>query len=207
VALADDIDPFVDVFGGDPTEVINLGGITNGFVNVQPNDNADTTIYQLFNDTGSIVTSLKIETTIDTGLNAFFVEHTAFSISQGGAGYFKNQSLTYTPGTGDLIFSFSGVNPGNGDETCGLPGSPADCEINEQEGIPPGGTFTVQLGGWSNNASFNGTPLYSGQPHFTDSFTDEAPEPAMFLASGAGLLLIVGMVQFRRRRLAAVRTR
>jgi hypothetical protein len=193
--VADDLDPFVDVVGGDPTQVIDLGGITTGLVNVQPDNNAGTTEYQLFNDTGEIVTGLKIDTTIATGLNVTMVENLFFTTSQLGAGYFEHHTVTYNPTSGDLLFNFFGVEPPDGDELC----PQEDCEINEQEGIPPGGIFTIRLGGWTDNAMFGRTQLYTGRPTFTDTDT-LTPEPAMFVVTGIGLLLAVGVVQFRRRK-------
>ncbi len=65
-------------------------------------------------------------------------------------GYFKNCSVSFDsiPDSSnvELVYTYSGVNPPDGDEA---PGNPNGGEIGEYEGIPPDGVFTIELEGWS----------------------------------------------------------
>jgi hypothetical protein len=152
------------------------------------------------NNTGAIVTGLDFNMDIVTGLTKAEIADT-FTCNQGGRGYFLNCAVTYNSTTGDLDYLFSGVKPPDGDETCGLPRSPRDCEINEQEGIPLDGIFRIELTGWVADATVGDPTMVfpNGQlPVFTDTFT--TPEPSSFFSVGIGLLLLAGVFQFRRRK-------
>ncbi len=193
----------IGVKGGDPTcgqtSDVNLTGVNQ---TVEPDGFSGITCFIVTNNTSAIVTSLNFDMTINTGLTQDGLNVVGpggiFSISQiGGAGYFLNTALTYNTNTGDLNFDFSGVNKPDQDEQCPHP----DCEINEQEGIPPGGVFTIELSGWVDNLSVNDPiNIYKNLPDVTTTFS---PEPSTVFSLIVGLLLLVGVVEFRRRRSSA----
>jgi len=198
IALADTVDPGdpgIAVIGGDPPPPMD---ITTDLGNIQPNGNGNVS-FDFVNNSGGIVDELKFTVTIDKGLSTSLVDR-AFSISQGGAGYFLHDTVSYSSTTGVLTYDFFGVNPPDGDEGCHQ-----DNEFNEQEGIPLCGVFHVTLTGWVNNASFDRTQLYSGLPTFTDSFADVAPEPSTVAFSGLGLLMLAVVVELRRRKAATLK--
>jgi len=192
----------IGVIGGDP--VAPLLDITGDLVDVQPTAancislTGDCT-FVFNNDTGAIITSLDFNMDIATGLTKADIAE-SFSCSQGGLGYFKNCAVTYNAITGDLDYLFSGVNQPEGDEQC----PQKDCEVNEREGIPPAAPgyrqFSITLTGWVADATVGDPmPLFpNGLPTFTNSFT--TPEPSSLIALGIGSLLLVGVVQFRRRK-------
>src|SRR5271169_1739250 len=199
----------IAVDGGDPCQFI-AANITD----VQPTltaTNPGNFCYDLTNTAGGIVTSITFQIQIDAGLqdpdyltdpedhgvDDFVADN--FTCDQGGAGYFKDCNITYDKGTGVLTYLFSGVNKPDGDESC----TSTDHEINEQEGIPPCGMFHVTLTGWVANATV-GDPIqiYMNLPTFDNSET-VTPEPSTLFSLGSGLLLLVGVVQFRRRRSAS----
>jgi hypothetical protein len=196
VAMADSQDPGILVEGGDPMPM----DITVDLGNVQPNGQGMVT-FDFINNSNGIVDDLEFMVTIAKGLSNSVIQ-SAFSISQGGAGYFLNDTISYNSTTGVLKYQFDGVKPSDGDEMCPHP----DQEFNEQEGIPACGVFHITLTGWVDNASFMGTQLYSGRPTFTNSFAD-APEPSTIAFSGIGLLMLAAVIEFRRRKAEALARR
>ena len=192
ILQAKPIDPGIIVDSTDPP-AINLFGVTNGINGVQPTGDA-AVVYQLEDNTG-IIQSLTFDLTINTGLPQKDIRN-GFSCGQNGRGYFLHCTITYDPNTGDLKYMFFGVRPPEGDELC----PQKDCEVNEQEGIPPGGTFFVHLNGWVSDATV-GDPdtLYSGLPEFSNSFV-ATPEPSALWVVGIALLLLASVVELRRRR-------
>jgi len=193
VAMADTQDPGIAVIDGDPPPPMD---ITTNLGNIQPNGNGSVT-FDFINNSGGIVDQLEFTVTIAKGLSQSLI-NSAFSISQGGAGYFLHDTISYNSSTGVLSYDFYGIKPSDGDEGCHQ-----DPEINEQEGIPLCGVFHVTLTGWVNNANFGGTPLYTGLPTFTNSFMD-APEPSTIAFSGLGLLMLAAVVERRRRKAVAL---
>jgi hypothetical protein len=193
MAMADSQDPGILVEDGDPTPM----PITVDLGLVQPNGQGMVT-FDFINDSGGIVDELEFMVQIAKSLPNSVIQN-AFSISQGGAGYFKNDTISYDPTTGVLTYLFDGVNPSDHDEMCPTP----DQEINEQEGIPACGVFHVTLTGWVDSAMFGNTTLYNGRPTFTASFMD-SPEPSTIAFSGLGLLLLGAVVERRRRKAIAL---
>lgn len=204
----------IGVKGGDPTcgdgqtFDIDLTGASESVQSqdVQPDGFSGTTCFIVTNNTSGIVNSLDFDMTINAGLVTpddlnVVGPGGIFSISQiGGAGYFLHESLTYNNGSGNLNFDFFGVKPPDGDESCGFSYSPKNCEINEQEGIPPGGIFTIELTGWVSNYSVSDPiQVYGNLPNYSTSFT-ETPEPSTFFALAVGFLVIAAVVESRRRR-------
>jgi hypothetical protein len=200
--LANPIDPGIIVDSNDPPAT-DLGGITNGLNGVQVTGDANV-IYKLEDNTG-IITSLTFTTLINPNLSQATINADFTcgqdSLNQGGLGYFLHCSVGYTPTNGldlthgVLTYSFFGVNPpeGSPDELC-----PAqDCEINEQEGIPTGGSFFIHLLGWIPDAPGSG-PLYNGLPTFSSTFT-ATPEPSALPFLAGGLLLVAGIAKLRGR--------
>ncbi len=201
-AMANMADPSIGVLGGDPpcTQTFDIN-VTNINPSVQPQGISGTTCYIITNNSGGIISSLDFGMTINTGLESIDGLNVTgaggiFSIQQlDTSGYFKHTSLTYNDTTGDLGFEFFGVNKADGDEHC-----PGDCEINEQEGIPPGGIFTLELTGWVSGLSVNDpVQVYPGLPDVTSTFTT-TPEPSTWLVLMIGFLAIAGVVELRRRR-------
>jgi PEP-CTERM motif-containing protein len=199
----------IEAIGGDPPDPLSLT-TSIGTVQATPSEfcgaaatpalPAGDCTFIFENNTGLIVTGLDFNFDIATGLTQAEINDT-FTCSQGGAGYFLNCAITYTASTGDLNYQFSGVKPPDGDETCGLPGSPSDCEINEQEGIPLDGIFRIELTGFLADATV-GDPISvfpNGLPEISSDFTT-TPEPSTLFPLGIGLLLLAGAFQFRRRK-------
>jgi len=195
IAPATPLDPGIIIDSTDPP-AINLFGVTNGIGGVQPTGDA-AVVYQLEDNTG-VINSITFDLQVNPGLAELLTPAelaAAFTCGQGsGKGYFLHCQVVYTDATGDLKYEFYGVKPPDGDEYC----TPQHCEVNEQEGIPPGATFFVHLNGWVEDASVNDpVPLYNGLPGFTDSFT--TPEPSTLGAAGIGLVL-AALVEARRRK-------
>jgi len=181
-------DPSIGILGGDPTcdQTIDVN-VTSINPTVQPKGIAGTTCFIITNNSGATINGLDFDMTINSGLVDAGLNVTGsggiFSISQlDPSGYFLHTSLTYTNSSGDLNFDFFGVKKADGDESCGFPGSPSDCEINEQEGIPKGGIFTLELTGWVNSLTVSDPiNVYLGLPDVTSSFTT-VPEPSSSIA-------------------------
>ena len=185
----------------DPQILIDTGGdsmgitVPPGINQVQPCGSASC-VYDFFNDTGSIITSFKFQTTVRTNLSP--ANQASFTCSD-PSGFFLGCSTTYTASNGTLIYLFDGVNDSDGDEGQ-FPGS-SESEIGEREGIPLLGHFVITLNGWTPDPVLfqgpGGTP-----PSLTNTFATDAPEPSASLLLGTGLLLLVVGINFRRRRLA-----
>ena len=197
------LDPGIILDGTDP-DFTELGGITNGLNGVQATSPNIT--YGLEDNTG-IVQSVTFDMIINPGLRQKDIRN-GFSCNQdstgnGGKGYFLHCSIDYNANTGELSFNFFGVKPPDADERC----PQRDCEVNEQEGIPPGASFFVHLFGWVPDASVDDpVQLYNGAPPtFTNTFTASSPEPSGTVAAAVGLLLVAAVVEIRRRRLASRR--
>ena len=168
----------------DPEILIDSGccsiPLSTGINTVQPTG-AGTVTYDFFNDTANIVTSFRFQTMINTGLSATAAG--SFTCADPG-GFFLGCIPSYNSMTGNLLYTFSGVNPSDGDENGG------DTEVGEQEGIPSGGHFIITLNGWTPNAMSNGETLYRNLPTLDNTFTT-TPEPSSALILGGGLLLFV----------------
>ncbi|HLG95035.1 MAG TPA: PEP-CTERM sorting domain-containing protein [Bryobacteraceae bacterium] len=188
----------IDVIGGDPCQLVTLSQV-QASGNVDANGNA---CFDLANQANGIITSLMFQVTINPGLdpNGNLIKDAPFTCGQGGAGYFLNCNITYNSSNGVLDFMFSGVNRADRDEGCPSP----DCEINEQEGIPPGGLFHIDLTGWIATATVNDPQQIfpnNQLPEFTN--TETIPEPSTVYSSIIGFLLLAGIVELRRRKRAA----
>lgn len=157
-------------------------------------------ILDLYNDTGKLLTSFGLTTTVKTGLTQTQVNE--FLCNTGPSPFFLSCGISYNSATGALTISFSGVNPPDGDES-------TSGEIGEQEGIPAlkagctdqnadsnackgqghfaisfnnNFSFSGDVGGWSSTASpdlFNAGPV---------EFTLAAPEPSALLLFATVLL-------------------
>lgn len=160
--------------------------ISNGINQVQPTGD-QTVTYDFFNDTPNIITSFIFQTTINTGLSK--AASGSFTCSDPG-GYFLSCDVFYDSGLGTLRYTYSGVNPADGDEK-------NDNEIGEMEGVPPNGHFKITLNGWVPNAMSDGQKLYNNLPKLDNSFV-QTPEPSVALAIGTGLVLL-GLLRYRRR--------
>jgi hypothetical protein len=85
-----------------------------------------------YNDTGSIITSLSLQTTIEEGLTSAEISN-SFTCNSGAANpFFLNCGFSYVSSTGSLTINFFGVNPADPDELDGF-----ETEVGEQRGIPP----------------------------------------------------------------------
>jgi hypothetical protein len=193
VAMAN-MDPSIGVVGGDPPSC-NTILVTDINAQVQPTLGS---CFIVTNNAGAIIDSLEFDMTIETGLNPATVQ-SQFTINQGsGVGYFLNETVSYTPANGALGFDFFGVKKSDKDEAC--PGGDAD--INEQEGIPAGCVFTINLNGWTSSDP----GFYDSRPTFTNSFTT-VPEPSTPLTLMIALLGVAGVFEYRRRRTSALSSR
>jgi hypothetical protein len=144
--------------------------------------------YDFVNTTGNIVTGFTFQTVIMSGLSK--PESDSFTCAD-PKGFFLDCHASYFP-DGTLIYSFSGVNPADGDEDGSF------TEVGEQEGIPPGGHFKISLVGWAPNATASdGKLLYGGLPILENSVS-ETPEPAVALTLGTGLLFLAAMLRRKR---------
>ena len=184
---------------------------------------ADNGVIGFYNDTGDIITSLSLHTTIATNLTTADIS-SSFSCNSGTADpFFLNCGFDYVSSTGSLTINFFGVNPSDGDEFNGR-----DAEIGEHEGIPPvtpaclpnpdaPGCQTVghfafvfndnfqQTGNlvdeWVPTTTSTANPnklLFNGQPLFDAPGFTTAPEPSSLLLLGSA---IFALARLSRRRL------
>ena len=186
---------------------------------------ANNGVVGLYNDTGNIITSLTLDTTIAKYLTAADIAD-SFTCNSAGNPFFLHCGFGYNSSTGSLSIEFYGVNPSDADEFGGL----AD-EIGEQEGIPPVvgaclvtpdafpcnfvGHFAFvfnnaqsvegnQGNGWvagTLSSANDGKPLFSGStgPKFSAPQFTVAPEPST-LPLLAGELLALCCLFWRRLR-------
>jgi hypothetical protein len=171
-------------------------------------------VLDLFNDTGEILTSFELQTTLISGLPraatqaAFTCNPNPFQTNP----FFLGCSVNYNPNSGQLSIQFSGVNPADGDEF-------SNPEVGTQQGIPPlpqgctiaeasadtgacgfQGHFAISFndnlsftgppaGGWSTSAN---PSLFSTQPTFGPPVVTleqvPTPEPSSVFLVLAGLL-------------------
>ena len=181
-----------------------------------PTDNNG--IIGFFNDTGAIITSLSLHTTIATNLTTADIR-SSFSCNSGTSDpFFLNCGFVYVSSTGSLTINFFGVNPPDGDEFNGR-----DAEIGEREGIPavppaclpnpnaPGcqtvGHFAFvfnddfrQTGNlvdeWVPTTTSTANPnelLFNGQPLFDAPQFTTAPEPSSLLLLGSAIFALAGL--------------
>jgi hypothetical protein len=150
------------------------------------NDGADCE-YGFTNDTANIIDSFtfKINGIDQTDANQI-LNNDPCDVTLNA--YFLNCSVNYSSST--LTYSFSGVNPPDGDET---PGPGFDQEIGQQEGIPPTGSFLIDLQDWNTGTLGNDLSSIS----LVNSFTTvpEASSPVVLLTDFllfAGVLVLLG---------------
>jgi len=160
--------------------------ITSGINQVQPTG-AQTVAYDFFNDTSNVITSFKFQTMVNAHLST---QASSSFTCMDNAGFFLGCKVNYDPSTGNLLYSFSGTDPLEGDET-------QESEIGEQEGIPPSGHFAITLKGWTPDAMSAGQELYSNLPTLRNDFT-QTPEPAVALTLGTGLLFLAALLRRKR---------
>jgi hypothetical protein len=160
--------------------------ITSGINQVQPTG-AQTVKYDFFNDTSNVITSFSFQTMINTNLSP---QAASSFTCMDNAGFFLGCKVNYDPSTGNLLYSFSGTEPLEGDEN-------QESEIGEQEGIPPNGHFAITLKGWTPDAMSAGQELYSDLPTLRNDFT-QTPEPVAALTVGTGLLVLAAMLRRKR---------
>lgn len=188
--------------GGDPKILTTPDAITliqpiTDIGDVQPcGAGSEFCQFDFSNNTGAIIDSLTFDVTFADGIPqgaTFQVSDPNIPASENCGGYFL--VCTTTVDGNSVIFSFSGVNPPDGDETPGQPNF--DQEIGEQEGIPPTGDFFIDLEGWTNTP---GGPDYFDGVSFQNSFTT-VPEASSALILLTELLLLAGVLAIFRRRL------
>ena len=186
-----------------------------------PTDNNG--VIGFFNDTGALITSLSLHTTIATNLTPLDIS-SSFNCNSGAANpFFLNCGFVYVGSTGSLTINFFGVNRSDGDELNGT-----DAEIGEREGIPavssaclphpdaPGcqtvGHFAFvfndgfqQTGDelvdeWVPTTTSTANPntkLFNGQPLFDAPGFTTAPEPSSLLLLGSAVFALARL--YRRR--------
>jgi hypothetical protein len=96
---------------------------------------------------------------------------------------FASCTPTYTPSSGLLEYVFAGLNPATG-----------------AVGIAPGEVFDITLIGWT-----DATGLYNADhppEPLMGTIETVTPEPSSVAALMAGLLMLIGVAEFRRRRQA-----
>jgi hypothetical protein len=194
------------------------------------NPTANGGVVDLYNDTGTILDSLTLNTTIATSLtNADIAQ--SFSCNSGAQNpFFMYCGFNYNPSTGGLSIDFYGVNPPDGDEYNG-----SDDEVGEQEGIPPVvgacllnpdtlvcndvGHFAfvfnddLSVAGSPNNgwvagtvSSANpGTQLFDGSPVFAPPLFNAVPEPSTIPLLAGEVLALCGLSWRRLRGLRSKR--
>jgi hypothetical protein len=202
-AKADLIDPKITTGGGDPSSVCYsspIMDVTTGINEVQAVSTCTSAdpdvVYNFINNLGNfpkqedlaaIITGFTFQTKLEAGLTGLAADFTCDA-----GGYFKDCNGSYNSSTGVLDYVFSGVNPADGDEYCNANDTPKDNEYGEKEGIPACGVFHITLTG------FFGSDLPTTS--FTNAFFTETPEPTTILSLSGGLLLLLAIVEFRRRR-------
>jgi hypothetical protein len=204
----------IGVIGGDPTATAfdvstQLGVVQPTSSNCDPTTGDCTFVFN--NDTGAIINSLMFSVTIAPNLtdppasdNDLVADNFTCSQNTVTSGYFETCNVTYDASTGLLTYSFSGVTTADNDETC----PDKDCELGEKEGIPPAAPgypqFRIELTGWLADATVNDPmPIFpNGLPTITGTFTT-VPEPSTLFVLVVGMVLLLGAVELRRRRVAA----
>jgi len=147
--------------------------------------------YGFTNDTGAIIDSFTFKINgIDQADANQILDNDPCDVTLNG--YFLNCSALYNSVTDVFTYSFSGVYPPDGDES----GPSFDQEIGEQEGVPPTGSFLIDLQDW--NTGTLGSDLSSIS--LANSFTTvpEASSPVMLLTD---VLLFAGVLALLGRRL------
>jgi hypothetical protein len=202
-------------------EADNFSTAISKFVGTfSPTDNNG--VIGFFNDTGALIISLSLHTTIATGLTPADIS-SSFNCNSGTANpFFLNCGFVYDSSAGSLTVNFFGVNPSDADETDG-----SDDDIGEREGIPavvgpclvtpdaPGcnvvGHFAfvfndgfLQTGDvvdeWVPTTTSTVNPntlLFNGPPRFDAPGFTTAPEPGSLLLLGSAIL---ALARFSRRR-------
>jgi hypothetical protein len=194
IALGQDGDPRILTT---PDAITMLQPVTN-LNNVQPcGAESSYCLFDFENTTGEIIDSLTFDVTFtkgipDTNPQDYSVDDPNNPASANCGGYFLTCGATIDGNT--VAFTFSGVNPADGDETPGQPNY--DPEIGEQEGIPPQGVFFIILEGWTSLGSDN---FYDGVK-FSNSFTT-VPEASSAVILLTELLLLGGVLLIFRRKL------
>jgi hypothetical protein len=112
-------------------EADNFSSAISTFVGTfSPTDNNG--VIGFYNDTGSLIVSLSLHTTIAAMLTPADIS-SSFSCNSGTANpFFLNCGFLYDSSSGSLTVNFFGVNPPDGDELDG-----SDSEVGERQGIPP----------------------------------------------------------------------
>ena len=163
----------------DPAAWIDPGGGSPPFNGSASLDPGLGTI-DFFNNTGNLLTSIRLSTTINIGLSPA-------DISQFHCGsiFFLDCVITYTSGTGAFTMDFSGV----------LPPDSALADDGGPMGIPPLGDFAFDFfndngnpdsgNGWDNG---NTTLFPGGNTPVLDATSTDVPEPGTSTLLAAGLL-------------------
>jgi len=170
------------VFGDsfDPGITIKAGDpppplpISTGINDVQADGVTSPLTFDFFNDLGLTIDGFTFETTVVPDFTGPLSCTTLL---------FASCMADYTPSSGLLEYVFAGLNPASG-----------------AVGIAPGAPFTITLVGWT-----DATGLYDAdhppQP-FMNTVETVTPEPTTAAGVLTGLLLLVGIVELRRRQQA-----
>ena len=217
---------FADTMPQDPAAGVESGNFSTGiskFVGqFNPTDNNG--IIGFFNDTGAIITSLSLHTTIAKSLTAADISD-SFSCNSATDPFFLNCGFVYNSSNGSLTINFFGVNRPDGDELNGR-----DAEIGEHEGIPAvpaaclpnpnasgcnvighfafvfndgflqtGNLVDEWVPGTLSSADHQ-TKLFNGQPLFDAPGFTTAPEPSSLILLGSAAIFALARLSRRRAR-------
>jgi hypothetical protein len=173
-------------------------------------------VLSLYNDTGKILTSLSLNTTIADNLTPADIS-SSFTCNSGASNpFFLFCGFDYVPTDGSLTIDFYGVNPPDPNELSGT-----ESEVGLQRGIPPIDPACILVGhfqpcsyighfafvfndnlsiagtggnGWTPDATSIANPstlLFTNTPLFGVQY-GTAPEPSAFFLLGGGIFALAG---------------